>query len=221
MDTPRIYFAGKVEKGGYREKLFSHGVMSKGRHDATLLGHTIDYVGPFAVSCDHGCFHGATSHGFGLNNGRPVRRCNICSAPRNDERPESENYAGDCHEYCGMEDDCECCGRVGDEEFDGESVSAPYVVRRCLSQIYMSDIVYAWIDSFDCYGTLMEIGFASALGKKVCVEISGTLEGSGELWFMKHLPGAVVSFADKPLQSWPEEFERVVLTVLPFGRTMQ
>jgi hypothetical protein len=216
MDTPRIYFAGKVEKNGYRDALLGSRSMSEGRRTTELLGHKIDYIGPFAVSCDHGCFHDDTSHGYGLNNGRPPRKCNACKKPDNDE------HVSECDDpNCGLSDDCECCGTIGDEKYDYTSISAPYVVRRCLGQIYMADIVYAWVDSLDCYGTLMEIGFASALGKQVYVEVSAKLDGSNELWFMRYLPNASVHYADSPLETWPEEFDKITLTVMPFGRTMQ
>jgi len=70
----RVYFAGKIEKGGgYREKIFKNSrVMSNGYHEYRINRGVLLYGGPFAVACDHGCFHviGGGSHGFGSEDPR-------------------------------------------------------------------------------------------------------------------------------------------------------
>jgi nucleoside 2-deoxyribosyltransferase len=43
------------------------------------------------------------------------------------------------------------------------------------------DVVFAWIESKDCYGTLVEIGYANALGKPVFIACKD--EPDSELWF--------------------------------------
>jgi hypothetical protein len=63
-----IYFAGKVAKsGGYRNVLFPSDMMSPENHlrDGMKMATTLDilYGGPTAISCDHGCSHGDTTHG--------------------------------------------------------------------------------------------------------------------------------------------------------------
>lgn len=47
--------------------------------------------------------------------------------------------------------------------------------------IIQCDLLFAWIDSTDCYGTLVEIGFAKGLGKPVAVAVSRDIEAS-QLW---------------------------------------
>jgi len=56
----RIYFAGKVDKNGWRDKALGHRSMSRGEfcHCNIFI-----YAGPFAVGCDHGCFHRNARHG--------------------------------------------------------------------------------------------------------------------------------------------------------------
>lgn len=44
-----------------------------------------------------------------------------------------------------------------------------FVTQTCLSAISSADLVFAWIDSPDCYGTVFELGYAHALGKHVAV----------------------------------------------------
>lgn len=58
------------------------------------------------------------------------------------------------------------------------------VVNMCLRGIQECDMVYAWIDSPDAYGTLAEIGFAVSEGKKVYVAGSQRFT---DLWFAYEL----------------------------------
>jgi len=55
----KIYFAGKVTKGGgYRQNLLKSGrAMSDGESEYIIDGMPITYIGPFAIGCDHGCYH--------------------------------------------------------------------------------------------------------------------------------------------------------------------
>lgn len=43
------------------------------------------------------------------------------------------------------------------------------VISLCLQAIAKADLVFAWIDRPDCYGTLFELGYAKALGKRIAV----------------------------------------------------
>lgn len=83
----------------------------------------------------------------------------------------------------------------------------------CLDQIQRSDIVFAWLDDMEAYGTLFEIGYAKALGKQVWIGAGGFADPS-ELWFTlanadKYVP------ADRPLDAfnilfpWPEEMAKI------------
>lgn len=68
----KVYLAGKITKHGWRFDLVK-GLRSardwKGSfpvlHNAIFEEH--DYVGPFFVACDHGCYHGEATHGVGLD----------------------------------------------------------------------------------------------------------------------------------------------------------
>lgn len=57
----RVYFAGKVEKNGWRDQLLLDRCMSRGEF---IYDNHFLYAGPFAIGCDHGCFHGEASHGL-------------------------------------------------------------------------------------------------------------------------------------------------------------
>jgi hypothetical protein len=65
----KIYLAGKVAKNDWRHRLVPDlrtANTDRWRFTRSLpMGDNI-YVGPFFVSCDHGCAHGANSHGAGV-----------------------------------------------------------------------------------------------------------------------------------------------------------
>jgi hypothetical protein len=69
---PKIYLAGKITKDGWRNRLLIStpppAVCSDDELFDLSLKHAedwFDYVGPFFISCDHGCGHGPASHGAG------------------------------------------------------------------------------------------------------------------------------------------------------------
>ncbi len=84
---------------------------------------------------------------------------------------------------------------------EGENAKHRQIVHdRCLSQIEKSDIVFAWINKMDCYGTLAEIGYAKAKGKTIWIGIDEKLEkpdddhyytDSDQLWFVKKMADVV------------------------------
>jgi hypothetical protein len=73
----KVYFAGKIAMGDWRHSLFedlrdawsgeccgeANEEGPEGIKDTVFSGVRVNYAGPFFVSDDHGCFHGATRHG--------------------------------------------------------------------------------------------------------------------------------------------------------------
>lgn len=65
----------------------------------------------------------------------------------------------------------------------------------CLSQIRNSDIVFAYINDYTCYGTLYELGYAKSLGKKIIILFeSGKL--MKDMWFI-YQKADIVELVDK------------------------
>lgn len=70
----------------------------------------------------------------------------------------------------------------------------PKIAKRCLEAIERSDVLFAWIDSPDCYGTLVEIGYARGLGKMIWIAFDvhmddfwfATEMDKGSAWYLKH-----------------------------------
>lgn len=146
---PRVYMAGKIAKGDWRHTLVGPSL----RNASLTLDRTtetirpidpvtvggFEYAGPFFLGDDHGCFHGPHSHGFGL-----------------------------LHWPSG-----EGSGLVDDRLMDALHPDRPdwwfherrnLISRSCLQQVTSADVVFAWIDQYDAYGTLVELGYAAAKG---------------------------------------------------------
>lgn len=180
----KIYLAGKIAKNDWRHDIVNdlrgagdvHSEIESynlGDKCWPILRQSIlgkhDYVGPYFVACDHGCYHGDSSHGVGV--GEDVR-----------ERIE---YAKQWSEYeahgypVGIDDQGFYVDLPGGSGC-GTSLDAGVTVDLCNKAIGFCDLLFAWIQSPDCYGTLAEIGYAKALGKKIW--IAGA-ERFPDLWF--------------------------------------
>lgn len=140
----KIYLAGKVSKNGWRTGLVTpvclFGVQDLCGIDADSLPDPTnwpvlrgaifgqhDYVGPFVIGCNHGCFHGDGTHGLGVG-GLPT------------------------------------CDQDG-----GSPFTRADVVRMCLAAVTYAELVFCWIEADEDYGSMVEIGYALALGRHVAV----------------------------------------------------
>lgn len=164
----RIYLAGRIEKyprGGWRSAVV-RGLDGAAYADWAPTGDVSDeefcavrwpileasidgrhdYVGPFAMGCDHGCGHGPATHGMAIGS-------QSCFWNR------------------------------------GSATIRRHVASLCLAAIVRSDLVFAWLND-GAHGTLVEIGYALALGKRVYVAIQNGCPAESELWFALHAVGA-------------------------------
>jgi hypothetical protein len=146
----RIYLAGKVSKNCWRPSI-AKGVnaLSNAFGDTCPSAHGDEgveriarklsfpvmekaifgkhaYVGPYFVSCDHGCWHGDNTHGL-------------------------------------------------------RDITRETVFGLCLAAVMRADLVFAWIDSQDCFGTIAELGFAKGHGKQIIIAGPEKYE---DMWFV-------------------------------------
>jgi len=94
-----------------------------------------------------------------------------------------------------------CCGYLGHH---GEFVMDTCLVPMIRTAINFSDLVFAWIDSLDCYGTLIELGFAHALEKCIAVASSERPKsklGRNELWMVDSIADYSIK-ASSPKEAW-------------------
>ncbi len=101
----------------------------------------------------------------------------------------------------------------------GSSQYPERVVSDCQQRIQSCDVVFAWIDSEDCFGTLVELGYAAALNKEIWVASPPPKDEShcgidddeywyehgprpgGNLWYA-FATANKVRFADRPLDAF-------------------
>lgn len=74
------------------------------------------------------------------------------------------------------------------------------VLNICKSQIDRAEIVFAYINSNDCYGTLAEIGYAHAKGKDIVIAFSDK-KLKTEMWFVDKMQQRTGNISNK----WIEE----------------
>ncbi len=80
---PNVYFAGKIGKNDWR-----HGLVPALRGhdwgDCAIDTEAYRYVGPFFVSCDHGCNHNPHGHGaVRMSNAGPLSARTVAHDGRN------------------------------------------------------------------------------------------------------------------------------------------
>jgi hypothetical protein len=191
MNIKTVYFAGKVSKDGFRQQIFGSRVMSEGIKKYQVGNDTwVIYGGPFAISNDHGTWHGDGSHGWGTG----------------DDHIESGGFVDDNGRYVKAE-----YQEHGMFYLNSKYCDKNDVVKRCLRQIEKCDAVHAYIDSNDCHGTLVELGYAAALGKPIYINwgINNLIPHPVyELWFAGGLPIAGSVYDELPTYLFEEYLVR-------------
>lgn len=176
-----IYLAGKVSRRCWRHSIVDgldsaiEGPLTNARHDSPVLEEgMLDWpVMPAAIFGEHnyvGPYFFSRTH-RGCFHGDDEHGVSASSALLDGCPPHS------CYESARAE-----------------------IVATCLAAMDRADLVFAWIDSPDCYGTIAEIGFAMRSGKRVW--IAGPRRYR-DLWFVYELseligppPDGVNGFTD-------------------------
>lgn len=147
---PRVYLAGKIRKSCWR-----HGLVSGLRDHHWGLGPLVQKnficIGPFFISCDHGCYHQRNTHGI------------------------SNHQLGAC---------------PPDINF-----GPPQVAALCRQKVSEADLVFCFIDSPDCYGTVAEIERAHVFGIPVVIAFAPDIAEpeKNDFWFISQ-PASKVFF---------------------------
>jgi hypothetical protein len=118
---------------------------------------THSYTGPFFVDCPD-------------TGGRPECGCgHDCYEPHMCPSPTASDPA--CFTAaCSFGDDNHGAGATkAIAHTHGGTRLSSWVLANCCNAIKRSDLVFAWIDANDCYGTVAELGYAKALGKEVWI----------------------------------------------------
>jgi hypothetical protein len=86
-----------------------------------------------------------------------------------------------------------CMDEIKPHQF---SEIAPIVFKRSLDGVRQANFVFAWIKDLECYGTLVEIGYALGRNIPVIVGFPKNFTDKNELWFVSQ--GAIVVYGDTP-----------------------
>jgi hypothetical protein len=90
-------------------------------------------------------------------------------------------------------------------------MSRPDVAKRCLSAIEQATHVFAWIDDSTAYGTLVELGYARALGKRVHLYMSEKCADVQDMWFAMQIT-TTSGMAPDVRTAWDDFVVRLPLT---------
>ena len=157
----KIYLAGKISDNDWRNGIIKTRGIYPSDESKTTNGDV--YTGPYFISCDHGCYHGDSTHGL-LDNG-------FCGS--GDSRAiESEM----CYKF-------DVCDDHGGHYGISETKTKNTIPKLCLSWIDDCDVLFAWIETKDSFGTLAEIGYAYGKGKEIWIGYSNKI---------------VMGYADRP-----------------------
>jgi hypothetical protein len=147
MSKPIIYFAGKIGPNDWRTKLFGGRVGAAPNNGENPYG--FDRLLDETLTRDHGQF---------LYGGPFFISCDHGCA-------HGPNSHGAAPTGCliGAADD----GRL---EMQGQ------IFQVNSARIRRADFIFAYVNELDCFGTLIEIGYAAALHKPICVGIGHNIK---------------------------------------------
>lgn len=74
---------------------------------------------------------------------------------------------------------------------EGTTFSREEVTEICMRQIQKADLVFSYINSADCFGTLFEIGYAAGIGKPVAIMFQNE-ELAEAMWFLSERADVVL-----------------------------
>lgn len=101
-----------------------------------------------------------------------------------------------------------------------EEKSKKELFLKCLNAISQCDIFFLWIDSLDCYGSLIELGYAKALDKFISIGICDKLikqveendPSKDDLWFLKECISKVSSTVKREVfSSYSDGFAKSII----------
>ena len=158
------YAAGRIERDRNRFGLVECSLLGSEQEawsatpkvvKETVEGVVFAYSGPWTVGCDHGCAHVA---------GDPNPWANSEMAA---------SYGTGTHG--AADNDCSSDTGTGD--------AGSIVFERSMSGIAKADAVFVWLEDAECYGTLLEIGYAFAMKKPIYLAYAPNVSPNGEMWF--------------------------------------
>lgn len=152
----KIYLAGKITKNGWRNTIFDPSLHADTIYDpASVTSINMRKVANWPVFCD------VLTGGNDYVGPYFMADDHGCGHGNNSHGVGAGGY------------DITCLGDC--------NPSQKQTVDLCRKAIIACDLVFAWIDAEDCYGTIAELGYAKALNKTIHIAGSEKFE---DLWFV-------------------------------------
>lgn len=145
--------------------------------------------------------------------------------------PNTHGLCSSGFEIVGLSDEVDPSPYFSDVYESQNNFDSYSVVKNCLKNIDQCDVLFAWISTLDCYGTIAEIGYARARGKQIFIGIYEDLaipaskftdynkphnvNENHDLWFIEKMANDIVRSCsprqafDHFLVKLPEPFKKI------------
>lgn len=177
MKKIKVYLAGKIAANDWRQKIVDIRDNFFG-NEKYKIRHGMELVYNDYITITGPFFLSCDHRCYHGNNSHGVGLNRLC--------PDGERY--DCYAET-------------DYFSEGE------VKNICLNQIKKSDVIFAYINSDECFGTLYELGYAAALGKPILLLFDNE-DRRKNMWFIS--TGAKLSGVQQPYTGIKENFEEFI-----------
>ena len=99
---------------------------------------------------------------------------------------------------------------LGCPDGNGDNYTEKEVYNICISQIATSNIIFAYINDDTCYGTIYEIGYAKAKGRKIII-IFDNEKLMSKMWFMCQQADIVDTLGNMSIK---EKFDEIMSKII-------
>lgn len=182
----KIYLAGKITRSGWRESILEPGTMDSARDHVVMKRWPVMQR---AVFGGHDYVGPYFIPNLGYNHDPGFHGPDDHGLDASGGRREMSGYFDDDHTPAGY--------------------TREEVTKFCLGAIDRAEIVFAWIDRIDVYGTIAELGYAKAQNKVIWI---ASPERYRDLWFIYEMATRTALYqqqsADKALSTLLEEHRR-------------
>lgn len=169
------YAAGRIERQTRERFGLINNMMDydEPTHVAPIrAGEGFAYSGPFTYGCDHQCTHSGNGSGWEMR-----------------DKVGLTGTAGTATHGSAL---AGCAAAFATDP----SIDRKALYLRALDGIAKADAVFVWITDEECFGTLLEVGYAKALGKPIYLAHAPHIHPNGELWFSFQSASATKCFTD-------------------------
>jgi hypothetical protein len=180
----KVFLSGKIDReaGAWRDQIL--GVRWNAKAHKMLPEWVIPPPRPKLSEYDYGDLVVAP---WPISKGVVLGRYDYVGPYRQEDDELNRKYAGDFHGTTAR-------GQHGSMDSDVEDE----VVLRCRQAILNADLVFAYVNRPDAFGTLVEIGYAAALGKYLLIYVDEEARWDwGDYWFAEKMASSRIYLRER------------------------